>query len=128
MTTANYPSATVVKGMDIVAYLTSDPQRSIAFYRDVLGLTPTEFDEGGRGAEFALADGSTFGVWKPDEGPQSGATIMFAVDDIRAAIALFRERGAELSDPDETPVCFMAFGADPDGNAFMIHQRKSTAS
>ena len=26
----------------------------------------------------------------------------------------------------ETPVCFMAEGVDPDGNAFIIHQRKAT--
>ena len=123
MTTTADPT-TVVKGMDIIAYLTDDPQRSIAFYRDVLGIVPTDIDEKGRGAEFTLSDGSTFGVWNPDEGPKQGATIMFAVDDIHAALGLFRSRGAQLSDPEETPVCFMAFGADPDGNGFIIHQRK----
>lgn len=81
-----------------------------------------------RGAEFTLADGTTFGVWQPDAGPQSGATIMFAVDDIAAAVDLFRSRGAQLSDPHETPVCSMSFGCDPDGNGFMVHQRKSAAS
>jgi hypothetical protein len=35
-----------------------------------------------------------------------------------------RTRGAELSDPMETPVCFMSFGKDPEGNAYIIHQRK----
>ncbi len=124
MHTANQPETAVVTGMDIVAYYTGDPQRSIAFYRDVLGMTPTEVDEDGRGAEFALADGSTFGVWKPD-GATSGASVMFAVADIAQALRLFRERGAQLSDPTETPVCFMSFGADPDGNAFIVHQRKT---
>ena len=112
-----------VTGIDIVTYLTSDAARSIAFYRDVLGLVPTFADEN-QGAEFTFADGSTFGVWRPDEGPKSGATIMFAVDDIEAAVALFRSRGARLGDPTETHVCHMAFGADPDGNGFIIHQRK----
>jgi hypothetical protein len=36
-----------------------------------------------------------------------------------------RERGAELSEPEETPVCFMSFGRDPDGNTVIIHQRKT---
>ncbi len=126
MTTV-HANAAPVKGMDIVAYLTSDPARSIAFYRDVLGIAPTDLDEKGRGAEFTLADGSTFGVWKPDEGPTTGATIMFAVENIRATVAMLRERGATLSDVDETPACFMSFGTDPDGNAFIIHERKDAA-
>ncbi len=50
---------------------------------------------------------------------------MFAVKDIHAALPQLRERGAQLSEPEETPVCFMAFGADPDGNTVIIHQRKS---
>jgi predicted enzyme related to lactoylglutathione lyase len=124
MTTSEQHVATgTVTGVDIMAYFTSDPQRSIAFYRDVLGMTPTEIDDKGRGAEFTLADGSTFGVWQPEEGA-SGACVMFAVNDIGAALAEFRKRGATLSDPEETPVCFMSFGADPDGNAIVIHQRK----
>src|SRR6202035_2364430 len=100
------------------------PARSIAFYRDVLGLTPTEVDEQGRGAEFTLPDGSTFGVWRPDDGEKlSGGAVMFAVADAHAAVAQLRERGAEFSDPTQTPVCLMAFGADPDGNPIIIHQR-----
>ena len=114
-----------IQGIDIAAYFVSDPARSIAFYRDVLGLQPTEIDEKARGAEFTLADGQTFGVWNPGEdGPKSGGVIMFAVGDITAAVARIRESGGTVSDPDETPVCFMSFGNDPDGNAFIIHQRK----
>jgi predicted enzyme related to lactoylglutathione lyase len=116
-------SKTAIKGMDIAAYLVADPQRAIEFYRDVLGMTPTEIDDQGRGAEFTLADGSTFGVWKPDEGATGGA-IMFAVDDAKAAVEHYRARGLQLSDVIESPVCHMAFGADPEGNAIIIHQRK----
>jgi predicted enzyme related to lactoylglutathione lyase len=128
MTASETAKDTLVKGMDIIALLTSDPERQIAFYRDVLGMTPTDIDEKGRGAEFSLEDGSTFGVWKPDEGPAAGATIMFAVEDITRALATFRARGATLSDAEETPVCFMSFGADPDGNGFIVHQRKPEAA
>jgi predicted enzyme related to lactoylglutathione lyase len=113
----------VITGLDLAGCLVGDAARSIAFYRDVLGMTPTDQQE--RGAEFTLPDGSTFGVWRGDEGDRtSGGCMMFAVDDASEAVALFRERGAQLSDPMETPVCFMSFGEDPDGNVFVIHQRK----
>ncbi len=110
--------------MDISAYLVRDPQRAIEFYRDVLGMTPTAIDDEGRGAEFELADGSTFGVWKPEDG-QTGGAIMFAVGDAKAAVEHYRSRGLALSDVTESPVCFMAFGQDPEGNAIIIHQRKT---
>src|SRR5579872_1696121 len=114
----------MIKGIDISAYLVKDPQAAVAFYRDVLGMTPTEVDDQGRGAEFTLGDGSTFGVWKPEDGAKGGA-IMFAVDDAKAAVETYRSRGLELSDVTETPVCYMAFGQDPEGNAIIIHQRKA---
>ncbi len=123
MTTVDHQAATIT-GIDLAGYLTEDPKRAIAFYRDQLGMEPTEIDEQGRGAEFTLSDGSTFGVWKLDEGPSKGAMIMFAVADINAAVAAFRAKGVRLGDPDETDVCFMAFGADPDGNGIVVHQRK----
>jgi predicted enzyme related to lactoylglutathione lyase len=117
-----------IKGVDLFGVLVSDPARAIAFYRDVLGMTPTIIDEQGRGAEFTLSDGSTFGVWDGKQfGKISGGGVMFAVDDVHAAVADFRSRGAFLSDPLETPVCFMAFGEDPDGNGVTIHQRKVKA-
>ncbi len=114
----------MINGIDIAAYLVKDPQAAIAFYRDVLGMTPTEVDDEGRGAEFTLADGSTFGVWKP-EGGETGGAIMFAVSDAKDAVEHYRARGLKLSDVMESPVCFMSFGADPEGNAIIIHQRKS---
>ena len=114
----------MINGIDLAGCFVSDPQRAIAFYRDVLGMKPTQTDPEGRGAEFTLADGSTFGVWKTPDGPPSGAAFMFAVDDISAAKAEFSSRGAQISDVNEGPVCFMAFGQDPDGNVFIVHQRK----
>ena len=110
-----------VTGIDLVAYFTADPERSIAFYRDVLGMTPTEIDDGGRGAElpWRMVRRSAFG--SPST---KGACVMLAVDDIGRALSEFRSRGAELSEPDETPVCHMAFGKDPDGNTLIVHQRK----
>lgn len=46
MLTAHYhmisrERVTMIKGIDIAAYLVKDPQAAIAFYRDVLGIQPT---------------------------------------------------------------------------------------
>ena len=113
---------TTINGIDIAGYFVSDPQRAIDFYRDVLGLTPTQITQG-RGSEFELADGSTFGVWSmPDQ--RRGGFVMFAVDDVRAKAAELRTRGMQLSEITETPNCLMAFGPDPEGNGVIIHQRK----
>jgi lactoylglutathione lyase len=119
------PRTGPISGVDILAYFTRDPEKSIAYYRDVLGMTPTELDDQGRGAEFTLNDGTTFGVWKPDDGTTSGACVMFAVADIATAVPQLRDRGAQLSEPEETPTCYMAFARDPDGNTVIIHQRKT---
>ena len=113
-----------VTGIDISGYLVKDPQAAVAFYRDKLGLEPTGVDDEGRGAEFILPDGTTFGVWKPEDGA-TGGFVMFAVGDINAARTECRARGLELSDVTETPVCLMAFAQDPEGNGIIVHQRKT---
>ncbi len=123
MKTAGHEAATII-GIDLACYLTEDPKRSIAFYLDQLGMEPTEIDDEGRGAEFTLPDGSTFGVSKLDGGPSKGAMVMFAVAYIDAAVATLRAKGVRLGDPDEMPACFMAFDADADGNGIIVHQRK----
>jgi predicted enzyme related to lactoylglutathione lyase len=113
-----------ITGTDIAGYLVKDPQAAIAFYRDVIGIVPTEVDDGARGAEFTLSDGTTFGVWKPDDGA-TGGFVMFSVSDVHGAVASYRKRGLEVSDVTETPVCSMAFTRDPEGNGIILHQRKT---
>jgi len=46
------------------------------------------------------------------------------VDDVAEARATLESRGIEFAgDTLDTGVCHMAFFADPDGNAFMLHHR-----
>ena len=113
-----------VVGIDITGYATKDATKAIAFYRDVVGIPPTGIDDEGRGSEFELADGTCFGVWNAGEGFDYTGGVMFAVGDARAAVARIRSRGGVIADPMESPVCHMAFGKDPDGNDYVIHQRK----
>jgi predicted enzyme related to lactoylglutathione lyase len=115
-----------LRGIDIHVYAIKDASRAIAFWRDTMGLRPAWIDEA-HGAEFELGDGSTFGIWKlEDEGGSwsKGTGVMFAVDDLLAAIEHFRAKGVTISDADETPVCHMAFAQDSEGNEFILHQRK----
>jgi predicted enzyme related to lactoylglutathione lyase len=128
MTTTTTPATSTIVGVDIFGPPTRDAKTLIAFYRDVLGMAPTAIDESQSGAEFELSDGTTFGIWQPPQPPAkaAGYSALFAVHDINAAVAEFRARGAQLGDPYETPVCFMSFGHDPEGNMFGIHQRKTT--
>jgi len=112
--------------MDLVGFSSPKSKELVAFYRDVLGLKPTSNDGDGTAAEFELSDGSTLGIWDPQDEKMyhPGAAIMFSVPDATKAVEEFRKRGAQLADVIETPVCFLAPGQDPAGNAIVIHQRK----
>jgi predicted enzyme related to lactoylglutathione lyase len=111
-------------GVDIHAYLVKDAKRAIAFYRDVLGLVPDEESEDG--AEFTLADGTTFGVWDPKGAVpwQKGNGVMFAVEDMDSALAFVRSKGAKFEDAMETGACWMSVGEDTEGNQVILHKRK----
>ena len=56
-------SSIKITGMDQSGYMVKDATRTIAFYRDVLGLEPVTVYPDNRGAEYVLADGTTFGLW-----------------------------------------------------------------
>ena len=117
-----------IKGIDITTYLAQDAERAKSFYRDVLGLEVTA-EYGAQGAEFTLGDGTTFGIWKMSDGSfRPGGGVMFAVDDLRSAVELYKSRGVAFDDDgaiEDNPVCFMAFGTDTEGNSFILHQRKT---
>lgn len=115
---------TSINGIDWAGYFVSIPKRSIAYYHDVLGMVTTNTDPMGRGGEFTLGDGSTFGVWHDEATPSKGGTFMLSVNDAAAKVAELRGRGVQISDPEDTGGCLMAFTADPDGIPVIIHQKK----
>ncbi|MBV8435073.1 MAG: VOC family protein, partial [Candidatus Eremiobacteraeota bacterium] len=43
---------------------------------------------------------------------------------LQEAVQTYRSRGVGVSDITETPVCYMAFAQDPEGNGIILHQRK----
>ena len=116
-----------ITGMDLSGYMVKDASRAIAFYRDVLGLEPVVVYPDNRGAEYELPDGTTFGLWNAGGNlipfqPSNG--ILFAVDDLDAAVAAVKARGIPVLMEHETPVCFMAMINDTEGNSVVLHKRK----
>ncbi|MHB8590814.1 MAG: VOC family protein [Vulcanimicrobiaceae bacterium] len=118
-----------ITGMDLSGYMVKDAARAITFYREVLGLEPARVYPDNRGAEYELADGTTFGLWggggfvMPFQ-PSNG--ILFAVDDLAAAVSSVKARGIPVLMENETPVCSMAMINDTEGNIVTLHKRKAT--
>jgi predicted enzyme related to lactoylglutathione lyase len=55
---------------------------------------------------------------------QPGNGILFAVDDLPAAVADLKARGIPIVMERETPVCTMAVIEDTEGNSIFLHKRK----
>lgn len=117
------------RAVDFISYSVTDMDRSEAFYREVLGLDVElprgepgtrasgymEFDAGGTAISLTVL---------PQLHPN--AIVALSVEDVNAAIEELRGKGVRISmEPIETPVCYMAVVADPDGNQILIHQRKN---
>ena len=119
--------STAIKGIDIAVYNVKDADRAKKFWQETMGCTMTN-DFGPSGGEFTFEDGTTFGLYKPDDQPwRLGGGIMFRVDDIEAAVALYKSRGVKFDDDgkiEDTPVCQMAFAEDSEGNTFILHKSK----
>ena len=116
-----------ITGLDLSGYMVKDGARAIAFYRDVLGLEPVIRYPDNRGAEYEFADGTTFGLWggggavMPFQ-PSNG--ILFAVDDLDAAVTAIKAHGVPIVRELETPNCRMAVIHDTEGNSVFLHKRK----
>jgi len=121
-----------MKVMDIAftGYPVTDIKRARKFYEDTLGLTPSRtFEEGPFcWVEYdlgpsTLALGCGIPDWNPSPG---GGSAGLEVEDFDAAMVAIKAGGyAVLKGPMETPACFMAVVADPDGNAVTLHKRKA---
>jgi catechol 2,3-dioxygenase-like lactoylglutathione lyase family enzyme len=114
----------MISKLDFLAVPSTDWERSRAFYVDTLGLRPDENSQ----AEFWVGD-TCCAIYEPTRvgfefAPQRTAHLALHVDDISAARAEYESRGVEfLGETLDTGVCHMAFFADPDGNALMLHSR-----
>jgi catechol 2,3-dioxygenase-like lactoylglutathione lyase family enzyme len=115
-----------VEHVDFVSVPVTDMERSVAWYRDTLGLPQT--GEGGF-PEFKLGDNAFLYLVDPTavggefDGPHSSG-IALRVPDVAEARTELEGKGVVFQgETYDTGVCHMAIFGDPDGNALMLHRR-----
>ena len=115
-------SALDVERVDFISIPTRDVERAVAFYRDVVGLRPSEFSPG----EVETSN-VTLGFWNPErdgeEFSPNVAGFALRVADVKAACNEFVTGGGELIGIEDTGVCHMGVCRDPDGNTVILHRR-----
>ncbi len=119
---------TIVTGVDFVSVPTRDLDRAVEFYGETLALPRSAYRPDRNFAEFETGT-VTLSVIHPARmgvgSFQANANALaLHVEDVAAARADLEERGVAFAgDIFDTGVCHMAFFADPDGNALMLHHR-----
>lgn len=117
----------LVTGVDFVALPTHDVEAAVAFYGDTLRLPRRSYMPERGFAEFQ-AGNLTIGIMSPErmgmEYHAARNAIALHVEDMQAARSELDQAGVKfMGETFDTGVCHMAFFADPDGNALMLHHR-----
>jgi predicted enzyme related to lactoylglutathione lyase len=117
----------LVTGVDFAPIPTRDLDAAVEFYGDKIGLPRSVYIKDRHYAEFETGN-VTLSVYGPEamgmEFHANGNPIALHVDDVAAARTTLEGRGVSFSGETlDTGVCHMAFFADPDGNALMLHHR-----
>ena len=113
-----------VRAIDFVVMNVSDMQRSIAFYRDTLGLDFPIWEDSPNWQEFD-SHPVAIALRRDVKGAGQNAAIALAVEDVSAALEELRPKGVTiLGDRFEAQLCYTALIEDPDGNLILLHQRK----
>ena len=117
----------LVTGVDFATVPAKDVDAAMKFYGETLGLQRSRTYDRMPGGEFetgsltlSVLDPTKVGMdYAPNKNP-----LALHVDDVEAARAELESRGVEFrGDIFDTGVCHMAFFADPEGNALMLHHR-----
>ena len=116
-----------ITGVDFATVLVTDYPAAVDFYGQTLGLEhPVDYGKI-PGGEFEtgnltlqVLDSAAIGRdFEPNTHP-----IAFHVEDVEAARAELESKGVGfMADTMDSGVCHMAFFADPDGNALVLHHR-----
>jgi catechol 2,3-dioxygenase-like lactoylglutathione lyase family enzyme len=111
-----------IERVDFINIATRDPERSRAWYREMLDLEqdPNNPDE------LTLGQ-TTLTFWNPEaEGYEFSRDIggfAVRVPDVDAARAELEAKGVECVGSGDTGACHIAVFLDPDGNAVLLHRR-----
>jgi predicted enzyme related to lactoylglutathione lyase len=117
----------LVKGVDFVSIPTHDLDAAVEFYKTIVGLPCSVYRKDRHFAEFETGN-LTLGLMHPEgmgfPHNVNHNAIALHVDDVAAARATLEQRGVVFrGETFDTGVCHMAFFADLDGNALMLHHR-----
>lgn len=116
-----------ITGVDFAFIPTTDIDRAVDFYGNVLGLEESarygqmpgvEFETGS--LTLAVIQSDAFGI----EFERNPNGIALRVDDVPIAREKLEAKGVEfIADTIDSGVCHMAFFKDPDGNSLLLHHR-----
>ena len=117
----------LITGTDFLIIGSTDVDRSVKFYGEVLGLErgkqwgkmpAHEFETGN--LTIAVMQSDAFGMkFQPNTNP-----LEFRVEDFDAAKSELESKGVEFKgETIDSGVCYQAFFDDPDGNTLGIHHR-----
>jgi predicted enzyme related to lactoylglutathione lyase len=117
----------LVTGVDFIPVPTHDLEAAVEFYGTTLELARSVYRPDRHFAEFetgnltlSVIDADAMGIGHH----ANGNAIALQVDDVQQARTTLEARGVSFAaDTLDTGVCHMAFFADPDGNALMLHHR-----
>ena len=112
-----------VEQIDFVTIPTRDVKRSVAFYRDVLGLPESDCSDGE-----VEAPNVTLSFWNPEkegiEFKANEAGFAVRVADVEEARRELEAKGVEfMGETYDSSVCHMGFFKDPDSNVVILHRR-----
>ena len=119
--------AQLVTGVDFVGMPTRDLEAAVDFYGSTMGLPRSVYIPERNYSEFETGN-LTLSVYNAETmGLQHNVNpnpVALHVDDVAQARAALEGRGVQFAGETlDTGVCHMAFFADPDGNALMLHHR-----
>ncbi len=117
----------LISGVDFIGVPTHDLPTAVEFYGGTLGLRRSVYRPERNFAEFETGN-LTLNIMNAEAmglpHVTSANAIALHVEDVAAARAALESRGVQFTaDTFDTGVCHMAFFADPDGNALMLHHR-----
>lgn len=110
-------------GVHHVSINVSDPERSVAFYTDVLGGTVRSDrpDFGFAGAWIDLGSAQVHLI-EAAVPPNMGQHFAILVEDLDGVVRELRDKGLELADAGVVGPDRQTFIDDPDGNVVELHQ------
>jgi catechol 2,3-dioxygenase-like lactoylglutathione lyase family enzyme len=110
-------------GVHHVSVNVTDVEAALAFYIEVLGLTPrTDRPDFGFGGAWLDVGGQQVHLIEAPAPPNLGQHFAVRVADLDATVVELRDRGVEVSDPVPVGPGRQAFLEDPSGNTIELNQ------